>query len=40
MVPPVAGLVTPPSEDDYYQRPVPAAITVTAADLVDGSGEP
>jgi len=28
-----------PSED-YYNRPVPAAITVTAADLVDGTGDP
>ena len=26
--------------EDYYRRPVPAAITVTAADLLDGTGDP
>ena len=26
--------------EDYYRRPVPAAMTVTAADLLDGSADP
>ncbi|MFI6522607.1 helix-turn-helix transcriptional regulator [Spirillospora sp. NPDC050679] len=28
------------ASEDYYQRPVPAATTITAADLLDGTGDP
>jgi hypothetical protein len=34
------GQVWDAAAEDYFRRPVPAAMTVTAADVLDGSGDP
>lgn len=34
------GMLWDPAREDYQRHPVPAALTVTAADMLDGTGDP